>query len=148
MPAVQRFRSALGGFNRTDVVQYIEYLNNYYKSEIQQLTTQLENASANSDLQAQLEEAQAKIAELEAKLAHQGGDAAELAAYRRAEKAERLANERAQKVCAKAEDAAQKVSSAADQAVEQFQVFSQSVQDAKASLQEAVDSMYAIRSEE
>ena len=63
MAPVQRFRSALNGFNREDVVHYIEYLNNFYTSQIQQLNTQLQNAAANSgedklqELQAQLDAA-------------------------------------------------------------------------------------------
>ena len=72
MAAAQRFRSAFNGFNREDVVRYIEYLNNSYTSQIQQLNTQLQNAAAkpaDAQLQADLDAALAKIAELEAKLA-------------------------------------------------------------------------------
>jgi hypothetical protein len=60
------FRSALGGFNRQDVVQYIEYMNNKHNSQIEQLNTQLQTArealahaqkADTSELQAQLDAA-------------------------------------------------------------------------------------------
>ncbi len=162
MPAVQRFRSALGGFNRNDVVQYIEYLTNHYQSQIQQLNTQLENAQAapsDSDLQAQLDAALARCAELEEKLAQGGSEGAELETYRRAEKAERMANERARQIydkanaaladaCVKAEEAANQISTAADQATQHLKAYEQSVMDAKATFRETVDALYAIRPEE
>ena len=44
MAGMQNFRSALGGFNREDVVSYIEYLNTQHKAQIAQLNTQLQNA--------------------------------------------------------------------------------------------------------
>ena len=44
MSGVQNFRSAIGGFNRQDVVHYIEYINNKHKTEIEQLNTQLQTA--------------------------------------------------------------------------------------------------------
>ena len=147
MPAVQRFRSALGGFNRNDVVQYIEYMTNHYQSQIRQLTNQLENAKAapsDSELQAQLEAALARCAELEAKLAQQGGEAAELEAYRRAEKTERLANDRARQICQKAEEVAEEISAA----TAKLQSCEQSVLEAKATLRETVDTLYAGNFEE
>ena len=63
MATIQHFRTALGGFNRQDVVNYIEYLNNQHNSQIQQLNTQLQTALSQSSpaqvsaLQAQLDEA-------------------------------------------------------------------------------------------
>ena len=109
MAAVQRFRSAFNGFNREDVVHYIEYLNNQHKSQTEQLNTQLQAALAKAtpaDLQAQLDAALAKCDELEQQLAQARLEAekavssaeAELEAYRRAERAERLAKERAQQI--------------------------------------------------
>ena len=44
MSGIQNFRSALGGFNREDVVRYIEYINNKHNSQIEQLNTQLKEA--------------------------------------------------------------------------------------------------------
>ena len=40
--AQQTFRSALNGFNREDVVRYIEYLNSVHAAEINQLNSELE----------------------------------------------------------------------------------------------------------
>ena len=40
--AQQTFRSALGGFNREDVVRYIEYLNAQHAAEINRLNSELE----------------------------------------------------------------------------------------------------------
>lgn len=47
MSAVNNFRSAFNGFNREDVVRYIEYINNKHNTAINQL---------NNELQAQKEE--------------------------------------------------------------------------------------------
>ena len=62
MAPVQHFRSVFHGFNRKDVVQYIEYLNNQHKAQIDQLNNQLLSARENSDsaLQARLDEALAR----------------------------------------------------------------------------------------
>lgn len=40
--AQQTFRSALNGFNREDVVRYIEYLNTVHTAEIHQMNSELE----------------------------------------------------------------------------------------------------------
>ena len=176
MAPVQHFRSALNGFNREDVVHYIEYLNNFFNSQIQQLNTQLQNAMAkpaaeeDSELRSQLDAALAKCAELEEQLAAkseagaQGAAVpscteAELEAYRRAEKAERMAHERAQQIYAqanavlaeaalKAEEAATQISAAADQAAAQLKACQESVLGTKETFQEAVSALYAIRPEE
>ena len=42
MAQQQTFRSALNGFNREDVVSYIEYLNSVHTAEINQLNSELE----------------------------------------------------------------------------------------------------------
>lgn len=42
MAAPQNFRSAFNGFNRDDVVQYIEYLNAKHTAEVNQLTSEAE----------------------------------------------------------------------------------------------------------
>ena len=44
MAAFQNFRSALNGFNREDVVRYIEFINNQHNAQVAQLNTQLQNA--------------------------------------------------------------------------------------------------------
>lgn len=165
MAAVQNFRSALGGFNREDVVRYIEYMNNKHNSQIEQLNTQLLTAqealanakTADSDeLKAQLEAALIRCAELEAQLAAGGNSAPvkgdELEAYRRAERAERLARDRAAQIYAQANaalaDATLKVEAVSDGIGSLTEQFAAQLEDAKIKLQEAVASMYAIRPEE
>ena len=162
MAAIQHFRTALGGFNREDVVRYIEYLNYQHNSQIEQLNTQLQTAReelahthADNDLQAKLDAALARCAELEAQLASQGqpvlsGD--ELEAYRRAERAERLAQQRAAQIYAQANavlaDATVKVESAAEGMNAMAEQINAKLEASRQDLQEAVSAMYAIRPEE
>lgn len=164
MAGIQNFRTAIGGFNRQDVVNYIEYLNNQHNSQIEQLNTQLQAAqeaakqsTPDSDLQAQLDAALARCAELEAQLASgeqvsvvKTGD--ELEAYRRAERAERLARDRAAQIYAQANaalaDVTVKVESISDGMNALTEQFNAQLQNGKQQLQEAVASLYAIRPEE
>ena len=165
MAGVMNFRSALGGFNRQDVVQYIEYMNNKHNSQIEQLNTQLQTAREalaqaqkvdTSDLEAQLEAANKRCAELEAQLEASGmgmpvaGD--ELEAYRRAERAERLARDRASQIYTQANaalaEATTKVEAISDNMSSIAQQISSQLQNSKQQLQEAVAAMYAIRPEE
>ena len=89
MAAQQNFRSAFNGFNREDVVHYLEYINNKHTNQINQLTSEAEELRARLELQpdedqlelvaslqaecaelnAQLEEAEAEKARLEARCA-------------------------------------------------------------------------------
>ena len=90
MAASQNFRSAFNGFNREDVVHYLEYLNAKHTNQINQLTTDNEFLRQQvaslpdpedqqslisalegqcAELTQQLEAAQARCAELEAQLA-------------------------------------------------------------------------------
>ena len=112
MASAQNFRAAFNGFNREDVVHYIEYLNskhtgalNQLKSDNQTLADELEALRAkpdltekcaqlrdeNQELHTQVEELTAQIEELTKQLeeAQQFTPLAdeELEAYRRAEKA-------------------------------------------------------------
>ena len=160
MAVSKNFRTALGGFNRQDVVRYIEYMNHQHSVELEQLNSQLqlarEKQKDDSALQAQLDAAQARIAELEGLLANAGqgipvtGD--ELEAYRRAERTERIANDRAAQIYAQANaalaDATVKIESISDSMSSLTQQLETQMQDAKTKLQEAVASMYAIRPEE
>ncbi len=112
MSDIQKFRKSVNGFNRHDVVTYIEYLNNKHRSEINQLQNQLQAATRpvedtglkeeNAALKQENEELRARLAELESRpetapAAPVGPSCTEqeLEAYRRAERAERLAMERA-----------------------------------------------------
>ena len=160
------FRSAFRGFNRQDVVQYIEMLNQQHATQINQLNSQLQAAkenAGNQDLLRQLEEINARCAELEAALSkgNQSADMAaeELEAYRRAERAERVAQEKADQIYAKAtavladatvkaESASTGLAESAQQITQQISAYQESIQAAKSALEEAVTALYAIRPEE
>ena len=145
----QTFRSAFNGFNREDVVRYIEFVNTQHKNQITQLNTELEEVRAqlaqaqeqsavspNADLELRLEESQERCAALEEELAatkvlleealKAQQDAAqiradaELEAYRRAERAERLARERAEQLYAQANGALAEATTMVDQAASQI----------------------------
>ena len=167
MAGVQNFRSALGGFNREDVVRYIEYLNHQHNSQIEQLNTQLQTArealaqanstpADSSDLRAQLEQAQARCAELEAQLTQQDTAVApvgdELEAYRRAERAERLARSRAAQIYDQANavlaEATLKIEAASDGMNTVAEQLAAQLQQSQQALHEAVAAMYTIRPEE
>lgn len=118
MAVNHNFRSALGGFNRADVVRYIEYMNTKHAEQISQLNDeanqlrevlqQYENLPQQqarveeleakcAELTALLEQTQAANAQLEAKVANCTHEK-ELDAYRRAESIERQARERSEKL--------------------------------------------------
>lgn len=158
MAIIQNFRSALGGFNRQDVVRYIEYINNQHKSEIEQLNTQLQAAqealskaggAANEEVLAKLEAAEARCAELEEKLAQEPRKDTELEVYRRAERAERLARDRANQIYEQANallaEATTKIEAASDSFGAISAQLAQQLEQSKTELQEAVAAMYAIR---
>ena len=42
MAQLQNFRTAFNGFNREDVVHYLEYLNTRHQNQINQLTAEAE----------------------------------------------------------------------------------------------------------
>lgn len=78
MNAPQNFRSAFHGFNREDVVHYLEYINSKHSNQINQLTA--ENQELRTALQQKPEEDQTELVEsLQAQCA-------ELAAQLEAEK--------------------------------------------------------------
>jgi len=163
----QHFRSAINGFNRMDVVHYIEYLNNQHNTQIAQLNNQLQIANqklaaADTDSQAALQAALEKCAKLEAQLAEVSTPDAnkeqELAAYRRAEKAERMAQERAQQIYTqanailadatiKAESAVDGISDLAEQAKAQLQAYLDAISSTQELFQNAIAALYAIKPE-
>ena len=168
MASVQNFRAAFNGFNRQDVVNYIEYINNTHNAQVEQLNNQLQAALArptDEEMKAKLEAAEARIAELEETLAQQDravlSDGAscteqELEAYRRAERVERVAKERAEQIYAqangvlaeatlKAESASAHIGAIADQVSNQLKEYQDSVLETKATFQEAVATLYAIK---
>lgn len=52
MATNQNFRTAFNGFNREDVVHYIEYLNSRHEAEISKLNSELEYLQGKADLAA------------------------------------------------------------------------------------------------
>ena len=158
----QHFRTAINGFNKQDVVRYIEYLNNQHNAQIAQLNNQLKNAQTPADdrLQAKLDAALARCAELEAQLAKvpAAPSGKELETYRRAEEAERLARERAQQIytqanailadtTAKAEAASARIAELAQQATTQMQAYQEAIAGSQTLFQEAVDALCAVKPE-
>ncbi len=127
MEQPNQFRSAFNGFNRDDVVRYMEFINNKHAAQVAQLSNELEylrgkqdtlDASRVSELEKQLssvtaendtlkhriavlehslQEANAALASTPAPVPQAPSDS-ELEAYRRAERVERLARERARQV--------------------------------------------------
>lgn len=122
MSAPQSFRSAFNGFNREDVVHYLEYLNAKHANQIHQLTAEnealREQAASLPELESQklliasleekcgeltrlLEEARAQLQQQEVQPSEpvmSPSASEELEAYRRAERIEREAKERAELV--------------------------------------------------
>lgn len=110
----QSFRTAFGGFNKEDVVRYLEYLNNKHQNQVNQLNTELDELRAaqresipnsqdeifrleaeNQQLRAQKEALEIRCAQLTAQL--EKGQTAEtgqeLDAYRQAERIQKEARE-------------------------------------------------------
>ena len=155
MPVTQRFRSALNGFNREDVVNYIEYINNLHTAEVEQLKNQLQKAKGSvseevvADLQAQLDAALQCCAELEEKLSVKEADSnRELEAYRRAEETERLAKIRAQDIYDQANTALSTATAMAESAAEEFNQVaertSQQLKEYQASISATVNSFKSV----
>ena len=173
MAAFQNFRGAVGGFNREDVVRYIEYINNKHSSQINQLNTEMQalqeelaQLRGKADLSAQLEEANARITQLEQErdaLAAQVEQMAdrpqtenELEAYRRAERAERIAADRVAQLynqangaladaTAKADDTATQVTELTDALMVQLQQLQTVLSSGGNSMRDAAAALFAIR---
>lgn len=165
------FRSALNGFNRQDVVRYIEYLNhkhsgliNQMKSENQALRDELsalrtaQAPADESEKDARIAQLQAQLEELQSAAGTQPLPSAELEAYRRAEQAERAAKERAEQIYIQAtatlseattqvDEVAKLFSTIADQINSQVGQLQAAVDSGKAALQDAASTMYAIHAE-
>ena len=83
MTAPQKFRSAFNGFNREDVVHYLEYINTKHTNQLNQLTAENQELRAAAqqpaqDLQELVESLQAQCAELSAQLEAEKAANAEL----------------------------------------------------------------------
>lgn len=160
-----QFRSSLNGFNRQDVVRYMEFVNNKHAAQVAQLTNELEYlrgkqdtldagrvAQLEKDLSAaQLENAalRQRVAELEKQLAGQSAAApapaaapseSELEAYRRAERVERVARERAKQLAQQAARALDQAGTQAEEAAAQIAQVSSQLSEQLARLQDAMDS--------
>jgi chromosome segregation ATPase len=174
MVPVQSFRTAFHGFNREDVVSYIEYLNNKHNTQVNQLNTEIQTLRAELDAvpapveNTELEEKCAALEQelmevkqqLEAALANQTTvadcKAEELEAYRRAERVERQARDRVERLYSqvngvladatvKVDEAAAQVSAIAGQVTAQIGALQSAVCSSKDALQDAAATMYAIR---
>ena len=160
MSEMQHFRTSFRGFNREDVVHYIEYMNQQHKKQLEQLNAQLLAATPDPNLVARLNAAEARCAQLEAELASRrtaepvvtSTTSEELEAYRRAERAERQAQERAQQIYTNANavlaDVTTQTETASAQITKVADEITSKLQATKDALQEAVASLYAIRPEE
>jgi len=159
MAPVQKFRSALNGFNREDVVHYIELLNNQHTAQIEQLTNQLSAALAQADntaLLQQLDSANARIQELESALAASSAASdTELEIYRRAERTERQAQNRARQIydqtnavlaeaSLKAEDVSARIAETADLLAQQLEQYRQVILSSKDTFQESAAALTSI----
>ena len=164
MASAQNFRTAFNGFNREDVVHYIEYLNSKHTGIVNQLkadnqfladelailqnkpdlSAECEQLRAdNQALRAQLDAFTAQIEELTQQLeeAQQVKPLAdeELEAYRRAEKAERTARERARQIYCQATGALADATTQVDDAAEHFKILSQRISGQLSELQATVE---------
>ena len=167
MSAPQKFRSAFNGFNREDVVRYLEFINNKHAAQVAQLTNELEYLKGKQDtldsnrvsqLEKQLTAAQAenetlkhRIAALEHSLqeanaalakpaapAQSAPSESELEAYRRAERVERMAKERARQVGRQTADALGKMTTRMDDVSDRLSQVTAQVTEQLAQLQQAV----------
>lgn len=173
MAAFQNFRSAVGGFNREDVVRYIEYINNKHSSQINQMSTEMQalqeelaQLRGQSDLASQLEEANARIAQLEQErdalsaqvelLADRPQTDSELEAYRRAERTERIASDRVALLyqqangaladaTAKADETASQVGTLSDQLMLQLSQLQAVLSSGSNGMRDAAAALFAIR---
>ena len=164
MPAPKNFRTAFNGFNREDVVCYLEYLKSRHASEINQLKTEAESLRAkldaycdrqlekqdssgleeeNAALRQRIQELEQENQALAAQLAQQNQEpvdypAQELEAYRRAERAERVARERANLVYAQTGAVLNQASNRVEGAIRQVTGISQQVSSQLDTLQAAI----------
>lgn len=161
MAAQQNFRTALNGFNREDVVRYIEQLNAKHAAQINNLTAELEYLRSRQDEPAEtdgelVEQQAARIRELfdrckeletqletiksAGSVPAAPGSALELEAYRRAERTERLARERAQSLHQQMNGALADTTARLDEASSRIDAVSQNVMDQLESLRCAIHS--------
>ena len=78
MEAKQNFRSAFNGFNREDVVRYIEFLNSKHAAEITQLRSEIQFLSTKEEEPAVVETVQEDTAPLTERIAQQEAQISEV----------------------------------------------------------------------
>lgn len=173
MEQPNQFRSSFNGFNRQDVVRYMEFVNNRHASQVAQLTNELEylrgkqdtlDAGRVSQLEKELSAAQAENAALRqrvAQLEQQAGQTgaapteSELEAYRRAERVERAARERASQLSRQAaqtldqagsqvEDAAGQIAQLSAQLTEQLERLQGAMDAGRRTVREAVGAVQSL----
>lgn len=168
MAESHKFRREFRGFNREDVVRYIEFLNkkntslvNQLKAENQGLKDELAALRANSgdaEKDALIAALQAQVEQLQAQPESAEPTDSELEAYRRAERMERMAKERADQIYQQAtatlseatlqvDTAAQQMTQLAEQVSAQISALQTTVDSSKEALRSAAATMYAIRPE-
>lgn len=159
MAEYQKFRSALNGFNREDVVRYIEYINNRHAFQVNQLKDELQTLKAKcmpsdascEDLAPLLEQSKARCSALEAEIVSLQAQLAEalqgkpktsdeLEAYRRAERAESAAKERVNQLYAQANGVLSEATLAVDNTATQIGTISDQICAQLSQLQAAVTS--------
>ena len=166
MATQMNFRTALNGFNREDVVHYIEFLNAKHAADLTQLNSELDYlrnrqnelpapAPEQEDIIAQqaarIRELFDRCAALEQELAAVKAEKdalalapsrnhaeEELEAYRRAERAERLARERAETLYRQATGALADATAKVDETAQQVSQISDRVASQLEELQNAV----------
>lgn len=144
MASEYRFRGAFSGFNREDVVRYLEYLNTKHNTLVNQLRS--ENQALKEELEALRNGtaengsvASVQAEELRAQAPAQSLEKEELEAYRRAEQAERAARERATQLYRQATGILADATTHVDGAASQFHQIADRVNAQMLELQAAVD---------
>ena len=163
MATTLNFRTSMRGFNREDVIQYIEYANAKHATQLSQLMNEneelrqkLAEANANAELAQTVDALNGKLAQLEAekqalqaeieelKVANENAaansaDAMELETYRRAEQFERNAKARAEQIYHQAAGTIAQATTQVDGAATIFRDIAEQVSQQMAQLQQAVD---------
>ncbi len=167
MTSSYSFRSALNGFNREDVVHYLEYINTKNANQIAQLEGEISRLQTGESWKNRVAELEKENADLRLELETlklqkpeivRSSDE-ELEAYRRAERMERQARERAEQLRQKAngiladtgvklDASANQIASLADRTAQQLQTLQQALIGSKTALQEASVALRTIRPEE
>lgn len=134
-----RFRTSLGGFNRTDVANYIEKTAREHQAQLSRMREDCAKANADRDAAvAELESVKAQLAAaLEGKelpTVPDDPEAMELAAYRRAEAAERSANARIRRQT-------EKMDGILETATEQFETAKSHVEELSLQLGQVLDTL-------